>query len=44
VVLTTAYSREIATASLNWPQVEGFIRKPYQIHDLVRLLQDVLER
>jgi PAS domain S-box-containing protein len=44
VVLTTAYSRELATASLDWPKVEDFIRKPYQINELVRLLQDVLAR
>jgi len=43
VILTTASS---PTAVLLWPQVplENFIRKPYQINDLVRLLQDILAR
>src|SRR5262245_49883878 len=43
VILTTASS---PTAFLDWPQVqlEDFIRKPYQINDLVRLLQDALAR
>jgi PAS domain S-box-containing protein len=41
-ILTSAYSREIAAR--DWPQVEDFIRKPYQIYELVRLLQTVLSR
>jgi two-component system, cell cycle sensor histidine kinase and response regulator CckA len=42
VILTTAYSREIAAPAFVAPQVRGFIRKPYQIGDLVTLLRDVL--
>ena len=41
VILTTAYSRE-ATASFEAFGVRGFIRKPYQVSDLVRLLRDTL--
>jgi PAS domain S-box-containing protein len=42
VILTTAYSREMAAPAFVAPQVRGFIRKPYQIGDLVTLLRDVL--
>ncbi len=42
VILTTAYSREMAARSFKAPQVKGFIRKPYQVGDLVHLLKDVL--
>ena len=42
VILTTAYSREMAAPCFEAPQIKGFIRKPYQIADLVRLLTDVL--
>ncbi len=42
VILTTAYSREMATASLTAPQVRGFIRKPFRLAELVELLRDVL--
>jgi two-component system, cell cycle sensor histidine kinase and response regulator CckA len=41
VILTTAYSEEMAVNAVgghDW----AFIRKPYQIADLVRLLRDVL--
>jgi CheY-like chemotaxis protein len=42
VILTTAYSREMATASLTAPQVRGFIRKPFRLGELIELLRDVL--
>jgi CheY-like chemotaxis protein len=42
VVLTSAYGREIAAPSFEASQARGFIRKPYQPGDLVRLLWDVL--
>ncbi|HXA51017.1 MAG TPA: PAS domain S-box protein [Candidatus Acidoferrum sp.] len=42
IVLTTAYSREMAVPAFEARQVKGFIRKPYQIGDLVGLLGDVL--
>ncbi len=37
IILTSAYSREMALAGLDW-RPAGFIRKPYQIPDLVRTL------
>jgi PAS domain S-box-containing protein len=42
VILTTAYSREMAAPYFQAPQVAGFIRKPYQMDDLMRLLRDML--
>ena len=41
VVLTSAYSQEIAGA-MNAPQISGFIRKPFQLGDLVKKLQNTL--
>jgi len=38
VILTTAYNRETATKAIDGQQAWGFIRKPYQLNDLVRLL------
>jgi CheY-like chemotaxis protein len=39
VILTTAYSKEMAANALGSPQAWGFIRKPYHIADLVTLLR-----
>jgi CheY-like chemotaxis protein len=39
LVLTTAYSRETAAASFDLPQAAGFLRKPYELGALLRLLQ-----
>jgi two-component system cell cycle sensor histidine kinase/response regulator CckA len=39
VILMSAYSREMAADSLNAPQVQDFIRKPFQLRDLMRLLR-----
>jgi DNA-binding response OmpR family regulator len=39
VILTTAYSRETAMKALGGQRAWGFIRKPYQLHDLLRLLR-----
>ena len=39
IILTTAYSKEMAANTLGGPQAWGFIRKPYHIADLVALLQ-----
>jgi DNA-binding NarL/FixJ family response regulator len=39
VVLTSAYSQEMLTAPLGAAQVRGFIRKPFQVGDLVRTLR-----
>jgi nitrogen-specific signal transduction histidine kinase/CheY-like chemotaxis protein len=42
VVLTSAYSEEMATATWSTPLIHGFIRKPYQFGDLARTLRDAL--
>jgi two-component system cell cycle sensor histidine kinase/response regulator CckA len=42
IILTTAYSREMAAPAFEAHQVKGFIRKPYQIGDLIGLLANVL--
>jgi DNA-binding NarL/FixJ family response regulator len=42
VLLTSAYSREMVTASLDAPQIKGFIRKPFQLTQLVELLHDTI--
>ena len=38
VILTSAYSQEMLTAPVS-PQVRGFIRKPFQVEDLVNRLR-----
>jgi len=40
IFLTSAYSRRNGGPPFNAPQVKGFVRKPYQIRDLVRLLSE----
>ncbi len=42
VILTTAYSREIVAARPDWAQAAAFIRKPYRLEQLVRLLAEAL--
>jgi two-component system cell cycle sensor histidine kinase/response regulator CckA len=39
VILTTAYSKEMAANAVGSPQAWGFIRKPYHIADLITMLQ-----
>jgi two-component system cell cycle sensor histidine kinase/response regulator CckA len=41
VILCTAYNRETAAAQFGERKIEGFIRKPYRIEDLLKLLGDV---
>jgi CheY-like chemotaxis protein len=41
IVLTSAYSRSVAP-SLDVPQIKGFVRKPFQIDELVQLLRATL--
>jgi len=41
IVLTSAYSRSMAP-SLDVPQIKGFVRKPFQIDELVQLLRATL--
>jgi CheY-like chemotaxis protein len=43
VVLTSAYSREMVAQSLEAPIVRGFIRKPFQFGELLRLLRTTLD-
>jgi PAS domain S-box-containing protein len=43
VILTTAYSKEMATNALGSLQAWGFIRKPYHIADLVAMLKSAEE-
>jgi DNA-binding NtrC family response regulator len=40
IILTTAYSQEMVYASLGGHRAWAFIRKPYQIRELVKLLLD----
>ncbi len=40
VVLTSAYSQEMLTPPMNAPQICGFIRKPFQLDDLVQKLRN----
>jgi DNA-binding response OmpR family regulator len=42
IILTSAYSREIAMASIDGAQVRGYIRKPFRLADLVQMLRDTL--
>jgi signal transduction histidine kinase len=39
VILTSAYSQEMLTPPINASQIRGFIRKPYQLGDLVQTLR-----
>jgi len=42
IILTSAYSEEMANASISTPQVHGFVRKPFQLAVLVQILRDTL--
>ena len=42
VILTSAYSEEMATANMGSPIVRCFIRKPFPLGDLVQTLRSVL--
>uniref|UniRef100_Q026G0 histidine kinase n=1 Tax=Solibacter usitatus (strain Ellin6076) TaxID=234267 RepID=Q026G0_SOLUE len=39
VILTSAYSQEMLTPPMSASQIHGFIRKPYQLGDLVQTLR-----
>jgi DNA-binding NtrC family response regulator len=39
VILTTAYTQEMAANAVGTQQAWGFIRKPYHIADLISLLR-----
>ena len=42
VVLTSAYGPEMITGTMEAPQIRGFIRKPFQLGDLVQTLRSAL--
>ena len=42
VILTSAYGEDMVNATLSAPQVRGFVRKPFQLHDLARTLRNAL--
>ncbi len=42
VILTSAYSPEMLTSATSTSQVYGFIRKPYQFHDVLQILQQAI--
>lgn len=44
VLLTSAYSQEKAGTAAHANQVCGFIRKPFRLHELIGLLQEILPR
>ncbi len=44
VILTSAYSQETLPPPMNASEVAGFIRKPFQLGDLVRTLRNALSR
>jgi hypothetical protein len=41
VILTSAYSREMIEGTKGLPQVRAFIRKPFQIADLLMTLRSL---
>jgi PAS domain S-box-containing protein len=41
VVLTSAYAQEMFSGATNGPQISGFIRKPFQLADLLKTLLPV---
>ncbi len=42
VIITSAYSEEMAAANMTMPIVRGFIRKPFRLGDLAQALRKVL--
>jgi DNA-binding NarL/FixJ family response regulator len=40
IVITSAYGQEAVSRLLQEPQVAGYIRKPFQAQELIRLLSD----
>jgi hypothetical protein len=41
-ILTSAYSQEMIADAMSPPQVRGFIRKPFQFADLLKMLRSSL--
>jgi CheY-like chemotaxis protein len=44
VILTSAYSQQVATSSLGGQQPRLFLRKPYRFGELIALLEDVFRQ
>jgi CheY-like chemotaxis protein len=42
VILTSAYSQEMLSTAIDGPQIRGFIRKPYQLTNLTKMLLEIL--
>ena len=42
VILTSAYGKEMVMATMSSPLIRGFVRKPFQIGDLLQTLRSVL--
>ena len=42
VILTSAYSQELVEGSMRAPQIRGFIRKPFQLGELVKMIRSSL--
>jgi PAS domain S-box-containing protein len=42
VILTSAYSQEVIAGAMSQPQVRTFIRKPFQLGELMKALRSVL--
>ena len=42
VILTSAYSEEMVAGAMNTPQIRSFIRKPFQLEDLLKTLRNSL--
>jgi DNA-binding NtrC family response regulator len=42
MILTSAYSQEMIKGTVSAPQVRSFIRKPFQLGDVVKTLEHVL--
>jgi signal transduction histidine kinase/ActR/RegA family two-component response regulator len=42
VILTSAYSQDTVAAAIDASQIRGFIRKPFQLANLLQTLQDAL--
>jgi DNA-binding NtrC family response regulator len=39
VILTSAYSQQMLASAMSAPQIQGFIRKPFQLGDLLKTLR-----
>jgi len=42
IILATAYSQEMAATSFAEVRLDGYLRKPYRIDDLMKMLSDLM--